>query len=143
MNVDWFVAFMFQRSQHKAGEGWRYTKIEFGFYQNRKPVQVISDSSGTWIGAPEADVNAIVNQTGAIYDEFYEIYVVNFNAPVPYLVFTIGRHKYSVPASQYIFDYSIGNGKCAVAVCSFMWGGSGPQWDLGTAFLRCEFLLDV
>uniref|UniRef100_A0A7E4VW61 Peptidase A1 domain-containing protein n=1 Tax=Panagrellus redivivus TaxID=6233 RepID=A0A7E4VW61_PANRE len=110
--------------------------FEVGSYKHAKSAQVISDTGTSWLGAPEADTNGIVKQTGATYDYTNGIYTVSCDAKLPDLVFKIGGKTYTIPQKEYVLDLGLGGGTCAITLFSMEGGGFGPAWILGDTFIR-------
>ncbi|KAJ1360894.1 Inositol hexakisphosphate and diphosphoinositol-pentakisphosphate kinase [Parelaphostrongylus tenuis] len=72
--------------------------------------QMVSDTGSSWIGAPTEIIEAVVNQTGALYDSVNRFYTVNCSTIMtqPDLVFTINGVKYNLPPNEYILDIDVG-----------------------------------
>uniref|UniRef100_A0A914D5U2 Peptidase A1 domain-containing protein n=1 Tax=Acrobeloides nanus TaxID=290746 RepID=A0A914D5U2_9BILA len=113
-----------------------------GSYVNTKTVQAISDTGTSWIGAPVRDLNAIVQATNAQYDFFNDLYFVQCDAVgLPDLILTIGSQQYKIPQVEYVIDFELTNGNCALTLFPMEGGGFGPSWILGDTFIRtyCNF----
>uniref|UniRef100_A0A914CC11 Peptidase A1 domain-containing protein n=1 Tax=Acrobeloides nanus TaxID=290746 RepID=A0A914CC11_9BILA len=123
---------------------WQFSvsSVQVGSYTNNKPVQAISDTGTSWIGASSADVNAIIKAINAQYDAVNQLYYVSCTQTgLPDWVFTIGGKQYNIPSAEYVIDLELGNGNCAVTIFEFDFGGFGPSWILGDTFIRtyCNF----
>uniref|UniRef100_A0A914CD26 Peptidase A1 domain-containing protein n=1 Tax=Acrobeloides nanus TaxID=290746 RepID=A0A914CD26_9BILA len=121
---------------------WQFSmsSVHVGSYTSNKPVQAISSTGTSWIGAPSADMNAIVKAINAQYDNIHQIYYVSCTQTgLPDWVFTIGGKQYNIPSTEYVTDVGLGNGNCAVTI--FENSGFGPSWVLGDTFIRtyCNF----
>jgi len=118
---------------------WQYAIDAFaiGSQSQKKSQQVISDTGTSWLGAPQAALNMIVQATNAQYDAEDELYVVPCaQTGLPDIIFTIGGMPYNIPASEYVLDLELGGGMCAITAFSFDFGGFGPAWILGDTFIR-------
>ena len=81
------------------------SSVQVGSYTNNKAVQAISDTGTSWIGAPIADVNAIVKAINAHYDPVNQLYYVSCTQTgLPDWVFTIGGKQYNIPSTEYVID---------------------------------------
>jgi len=126
---------------------WQFALDSFsiGSYSNAASVQVISDTGTSWLGGPQADIDAIVSATNAQYDADEGLYTVPCTAmndnSLPNLVFTIGGMQYTIPPLEYILDLELGNGQCALTIFDMEGGGMYPSWILGDTFIRsyCNF----
>jgi len=118
---------------------WQYAIDAFSIGSNSisKSQQVISDTGTSWLGAPDAAVNYIVQATNAQYNAEDQLYEVPGSATgLPDIVFTIGGMKYNIPSTEYAIDLELGGGMCALTVFNMDFGGFGPQWILGDTFIR-------
>jgi hypothetical protein len=118
---------------------WQFPSTGFsvGKYSVNKKQQLISDTGTSWLGGPQAQINDIVQATGAQYDPVNQLYTVSCTQTgLPDIVFTIGGMKYPIPATEYVIDLELGNGQCAVTAFEFDFGGFGPDWILGDTFIR-------
>ncbi|CAJ0588963.1 unnamed protein product [Cylicocyclus nassatus] len=97
---------------------WQFPIAGFsiGSFSETKKERVISDTGTSWIGAPASVVSGVVKQTGAKYDFANELYTVpcSTQKTQPDLVFTISGVKYNIPSVEYVLDFGLGNGKCAL-----------------------------
>ncbi|VDO35766.1 unnamed protein product [Haemonchus placei] len=95
--------------------------------------EAISDTSTSSIGVPSAIANQIATSVGAEYDFFYEVYVINCNSTVTFNL-TIGSNVYVIEPTNLIAKGEIW---CSLRLVSLgSSGGFGPQWVLGTPFIR-------
>jgi len=118
---------------------WQFPITGFGIgsYTNAKKVDVISDTGTSWLGAPQADINGMVQATSAQYDFVNGVYTVPCTQKgLPDMVFTIGGVKYNIPQVEYVLDLELGNGQCVITAFSMDGGGFGPAWILGDTFIR-------
>jgi len=118
---------------------WQYAIDAFaiGSQSQKKSAQVISDTGTSWLGAPQAALNMIVQATNAQYDAEDELYVVPCSQTgLPDIIFTIGGMPYNIPQAEYVLDLELGGGMCAITAFSFDFGGFGPAWILGDTFIR-------
>ncbi|KAI6238439.1 CRE-ASP-1 protein [Aphelenchoides fujianensis] len=99
---------------------WQFDVDSFsvGTYTNPSTASAISDTGASVILAPTDDLNAIVAASNADYDGQYGLYVVDCNAPksLPDLVFTVSGQQLNVPATEYVVDLELDDGKCALAI---------------------------
>ncbi|KAJ1360899.1 Inositol hexakisphosphate and diphosphoinositol-pentakisphosphate kinase [Parelaphostrongylus tenuis] len=79
---------------------WQFTMDDFsiGSFSQKKSEQMVSDTGTSWIGAPTKIIEAVVNQTGALYDSVNRFYTVSCSTIMtqPDLVFTINGVKYNL-----------------------------------------------
>jgi hypothetical protein len=118
---------------------WQFpiTGFSMGSYNNAKKAQVISDTGTSWLGAPQADINGMIQATNAQYDFVNGVYTVPCSKTgLPDMVFTIGGQKYNIPQVEYVLDLQLGDGNCVVTAFSMDGGGFGPAWILGDTFIR-------
>uniref|UniRef100_A0A914C8H0 Peptidase A1 domain-containing protein n=1 Tax=Acrobeloides nanus TaxID=290746 RepID=A0A914C8H0_9BILA len=117
---------------------WQFSMSGFsvGSYQKTKAMQVIVDSSTTFLGAPTDDLNAIVSATNAVFDQEYNIYTLPCNSTgLPDLKFTIKNQVYRVSSKEYVTQVLTENGSlCYLAILNSE-NGFGPAWVLGGPFM--------
>lgn len=77
-------------------------------YVNTRSFQVSSGTGTSYIYAPSAVYNAMVNAANGRYNSKFGVYTVPCNSvkSLPDWVFTIGGKKYNVPATEYVVDVS-------------------------------------
>ncbi|KAJ1367837.1 Inositol hexakisphosphate and diphosphoinositol-pentakisphosphate kinase [Parelaphostrongylus tenuis] len=118
---------------------WQFAMEGFsiGSFSQKKREQVVSDSGTSWIGAPSEIIEAIVNQTNAVYSSLNKFYTVNCSTTTnqPDLIFTINGIKYDVSPKEYILDIGVGDGKCVLAFFEILTGSMTTDWILGAPWI--------
>jgi hypothetical protein len=112
----------------------RMASIGVGTYTSSSSTDVISDTGTSFLGGPQAITDAMAQQVGATYDDFYGAYFIDCNANPPPVKITIGTTQYQITEKQMIID--AGNGQCYWALFPFDFGGFGPSWILGDPWIR-------
>ncbi|VDM63354.1 unnamed protein product [Angiostrongylus costaricensis] len=112
--------------------------FSIGSFSQTKREQVVSDTGTSWIGAPTEIVEAVVNQTGALYDSLNKFYTISCSTmkTQPDLSFTINCVKYNIPPEEYVLDIGIGGGQCVLAFFMIPSGTMTMDWILGEAWIR-------
>lgn len=68
---------------------------------------MVSDTSVSWFAAPNADFNAMMEKTGAVYNgQGWNVMKCNTTG-LPDMVFTINGVKYNISPSDYVRDVNI------------------------------------
>ncbi|TKR76285.1 hypothetical protein L596_017444 [Steinernema carpocapsae] len=123
---------------------WQFAQSGFssGSYSYSNTDQVISDTGTSWIYAPQAVVDGVLQITGA-QDTGEGVYAVPCSQmkTLPDWVLTIGGQQYTIPSVEYVLDLGLGGGQCALTLNTMFGGGYMPSWILGDTFIRsyCNF----
>ncbi|KAK6015788.1 eukaryotic aspartyl protease [Ostertagia ostertagi] len=94
--------------------------------------EVISDTGTSFNGIPTPIADKIAKEFDAMYDSYYDIYVIDCNAQVS-LSLTIGDHDYVIESENLITRVE---NICMLTMFPMDSGGFGPQWILGDPFIR-------
>ncbi|VDM55180.1 unnamed protein product [Angiostrongylus costaricensis] len=87
--------------------------------------EAASDTGTSLIGGPKAVIDRIAK---------VGIYLVECSMTPPSLDITIGKHKYPIYPDNYVVKARMNT--CYFAIFYFESGGFGPDWILGTPFVR-------
>ncbi|KAI6170870.1 Eukaryotic aspartyl protease [Aphelenchoides bicaudatus] len=111
-------------------------KFKMNNYVRQSTQTAQSDSGLAVILAPGTEFDNIYRQLNPDFDEQLGIYTLNCTnqQTQPDLTFTINNKDYSIPATEYLIDILLQDGRCAVAI------GQSSQftasWGLGNPFGR-------
>uniref|UniRef100_A0A0K0CYH2 Peptidase A1 domain-containing protein n=1 Tax=Angiostrongylus cantonensis TaxID=6313 RepID=A0A0K0CYH2_ANGCA len=110
----------------------KMSAIEMRNYTHSKVYKAVVDTGTPLIGGPKVVIQKFADAAGAVYNATDNIYRINCNASDSTLDFVTGKNMYAVEAANYILKSK----KCYFAIFSLEWPGFGPEWVLGTPFIR-------
>eukprot|EP00632_Arachnochrysis_sp_CCMP2950_P011029 CAMPEP_0185688912 /NCGR_PEP_ID=MMETSP1164-20130828/129_1 /TAXON_ID=1104430 /ORGANISM="Chrysoreinhardia sp, Strain CCMP2950" /LENGTH=372 /DNA_ID=CAMNT_0028355385 /DNA_START=40 /DNA_END=1158 /DNA_ORIENTATION=+ len=104
-----------------------------------KAVKAILDSGTSLLAGPTRDVRKVAAKIGAKVVPLTGEYMVDCDADLPDLVFTVGGHSYALSKAQYLIDS--GTGTCLFGMMGVdVPEPEGPLWILGDVFLRSYYV---
>jgi len=114
-----------------------YFKIDsvvFGAYADPIPIDGTLSSGVPFLGAPRLPYYHILDQFDFKLDKKLNLFLIDCGAALtgPELTLTIAGKVHAVPASDYIVDLELANGKCALALSQH----NPNQWELGQPFMQ-------
>uniref|UniRef100_A0A914W246 Peptidase A1 domain-containing protein n=1 Tax=Plectus sambesii TaxID=2011161 RepID=A0A914W246_9BILA len=115
-----------------------FTGVSHGSYSQTYNWRAISDTGTSFFGGAKPVIDAIANNTGAVYSSQQGLYLLpcSASATAPPIVFTIGGMPYSIPAFEYIEPMSVGSSQCYLTFFTIGGGGFGVNWIFGDPFIR-------
>ncbi|KAE9415884.1 hypothetical protein Angca_005288, partial [Angiostrongylus cantonensis] len=106
--------------------------VEMRNYTHSKVYKAVVDTGTPLIGGPKVVIQKFADAAGAVYNATDSIFRINCNASDSTLEFVTGKNMYAVEDANYILK----SNKCYFAIFSLEWPGFGPEWVLGTPFIR-------